>query len=106
MECLTPSPRITKSLNPSMVQDSVFTHILIKIIKLGEVQDFETSPLRKGNFLNIWTNSLFNPNMERQTSRGTTTDNPPVEFPILSPGPVGWFILSAKIPPFTTLGGT
>ena len=31
--CLTPSPRITKSPNPSLVQDPVFMHILIKIIK-------------------------------------------------------------------------
>ena len=31
--CLTPSLCITKSSNPSMVQDSVFMHILIKIIK-------------------------------------------------------------------------
>ena len=33
MGCLTPSPRITKSSNPSLVQDLVFMHILIKIIK-------------------------------------------------------------------------
>jgi hypothetical protein len=50
-------------------------------IKPREVQDFETSPSRKGNFLNVWTNSLLNPNMERQISKGTTTDNPLVGFP-------------------------
>ena len=31
--CLTPSPCITKSSNPSLVQDLVFMHVLIKIIK-------------------------------------------------------------------------
>ena len=33
VRCLTLSPRIIKSLNPSLVQDPVFMHILIKIIK-------------------------------------------------------------------------
>ncbi len=31
--CLTPSPRIIKSLNPSLVQDLVFLHVLINIIR-------------------------------------------------------------------------
>ena len=40
----------------------------------GEVQDFETSLLGRGNFLNVWTNLLLNPNMECQTGRGITVD--------------------------------
>ena len=39
MGCLTPSPHITKSSNPSLVQDPVFMHILIKIIKLVDISD-------------------------------------------------------------------
>ena len=37
--CLTPSPRITKSPNPSLDQAQVFMHILIKIIKLVNISD-------------------------------------------------------------------
>ena len=37
--CLTPSPRITKSLNPSPIPDPVFMHVLIKIIKPVNIGD-------------------------------------------------------------------
>jgi hypothetical protein len=37
MGCLTPSPRITKSLNQSLVPDQVFMPVLIKIIKLVDI---------------------------------------------------------------------
>ena len=37
--CLTSSPRITKSPNPSLVQDPVFMHVLIKIIKPVDIGD-------------------------------------------------------------------
>ena len=33
VKCITPSLRINKSLNSSLVQDSIFMHVLIKIIK-------------------------------------------------------------------------
>ena len=37
--CLTPSPRIIRSQNPSLVQDPIFMHILIKIINQVDIGD-------------------------------------------------------------------
>ena len=37
--CLTPSPRITKSPNPSPIPNPVFMHVLIKIIKPVNIGD-------------------------------------------------------------------
>ena len=46
--CLTPSPCITKSPNPSLIQDPVYMHILIRIIKpvnIGDQSHLKISPL-------------------------------------------------------------